>query len=466
MTYFLLSSWNTVLDYDENHAAVFARPINNDFPSIQIYIDGQKATLKKDDVENIDISSKGILVLGPESKIFDIKYTERPGPYISLRFNGFYVSVSSDGSTAVDKARGLNWETFRLVSLDEIRQLSHFLNNSWYLRAHETLISKEEIERKSEFTLGIKNIFDLKIDDIIIFLTESNLKEIKIYYDTWKIEFLDLFRPAVYYCSFGRPEGFDCLGISISSIRKYGKYTGEIKIISEKCIEYIQERIPEDIRYNVESVKYTALDNIDYMSARFDIEALSCIKDHQPVLYIDTDIIIKKPINEILVKILADKKSQIQVFRETSEIMSDIYWGKALFEDDHSPKIPEFGFSTGIMSFRNFMEISIFFESVREIIFRQSTIWGTRQIMRCYDQPVANYILGKFAIIGENILSQNTVNFNMHYNNTNEDEYNYYIDNIESIIVHFAGGVGAYDWKLGAMNKFMSRLESSSTSED
>ncbi|MBS1100600.1 hypothetical protein JK170_10125, partial [Gluconobacter sphaericus] len=98
-------------------------------------------------------------------------------------------------------------------------------------------------------------------------------------------------------------------------------------------------------------------------------------------------------------------------------------------------------------------------------IFRQSTIWGTRQIIRCFDQPVANYVLGKFASLGSELFSSAVINFDMEYNNSPEDKYKSYVDSINEVVIHFAGGVGAYDWKLEAMKRFLSRLEEGSSSD-
>lgn len=466
MVFFLLSSWNTVLDFDENNNNLVCREINNQSPSVTVEIKGTKAEIKINNVEPISVSEDMSLKPGMGSTIFDIKYPPRSGPYISLMFHGLYMSATSTGNVAVDKTRNFNWETFRIISQEDLNNLSHFLNNSWHIRSRKEIVSHHEISDEGDFTIRIGDFFSTNTEDLIEALRKSNPKEIILFHDVWKTEFLDLFRPAVYYCSFGRPEGFECLKMSISSLREYGKYSGEIKIFTEKDHEYIKDFLPNGTFDNIGIEKYTALDNVDYMSARFDTESLSSLSEYQPILYMDTDIIVKKPIEIVLNSILSDTIHQLQVFKEVDDITHDIYWGNELFDDDLASKKPNFGFSTGIIGFKNYQEVSEFFKTIREIIFRQSTIWGTRQIIRCFDQPVANYVLGKFASLGSELLSSTVINFDMKYNSSPDDKYQSYVDNINEVVVHFAGGVGAYDWKLEAMKRFLNRLEEGSSSDE
>ncbi|MBS1101129.1 hypothetical protein JK170_12955, partial [Gluconobacter sphaericus] len=216
MEFFLISSWNTILDFDENSNNLVCREINNKLPSVTVDVKDNKAEIKIHNAEPISVSEDMGLKSGLGSTVFDIKYPPRSGPYISLMFHGLYMSATSTGSVTVDKTRNFSWETFRIISKEDLNNLSHFLNNSWYIRSQKKIISHHEIAVSDDFTIQIGNFFSTNTEDLIEALAKSNPKEVILFHDVWKTEFLDLYKPAVYYCSFGRPEGFECLKMSIS----------------------------------------------------------------------------------------------------------------------------------------------------------------------------------------------------------------------------------------------------------
>ncbi|MFT9221505.1 hypothetical protein, partial [Gluconobacter oxydans] len=82
-----------------------------------------------------------------------------------------------------------------------------------------------------------------------------------------------------------------------------------------------------------------------------DTESISSLNEYQPILYMDTDIIVKNPIETVLRSIISDKIHQFQVFKEVDDVAHDIYWGNELFDDDPASEKPNFGFSTVIIGF-------------------------------------------------------------------------------------------------------------------
>jgi hypothetical protein len=463
--FFVMTFWGQFLNYSVEHDVVFTIPIPQSPPNLTVLIDNDHVEFQAhptpDECVPLRTYPDGLLrkSRSPGNSL-KIRPAEFAGPYVLFRHGGLFLSVDDGGKTSVSRPRGLSWETFRLLNEDEYDRLSYFLTNSWYIQSQRN-ISRFEIDKPAEaFTFHIAGL-RLPLETILECIPDSKSKEILIPYDTWILEKFTLFKPLVYYCSFGKEDGFLCLDIAIDTLRRHGAYDGDIKILSERSQEDLSHQYKSYSDDRVQVLEYIPLDVVDYMSARFDISSYEEFDQYQPILYLDTDTMIHAPLTDIFSQALHDKQTTIHVFNEFDEPWTADYWGRELFNDDPGAIPPTYGFTTGIMLYRNLACISASLKAVRDTIMRQSSVWGTRHMLRCYDQPVANYVMHKFESLDSALMTANTRNFDMRLNGADNDTYDAYVSSLGEPILHFAGGVGAYDWKVGAMRRYQAWLDRS-----
>src|ERR1700730_7627081 len=59
------------------------------------------------------------------------------------------------------------------------------------------------------------------------------------------------FNPLIYYCVHGDESYYDCLRISLSSLQKFGHFSGALGIASDRPPDQVIDYIPDGLRTNV-----------------------------------------------------------------------------------------------------------------------------------------------------------------------------------------------------------------------
>lgn len=460
--YYLLTSYGNILDYDDLTDKVFCRSISSKKPKLLLTIKENKSEfsfLSKDNLWSpLRVSLNGQL---ESSSLYEdniiINYTSANSYYRQFTMNGFFLSAQQDGKVDFTRMLAYEWETFRLINDDELEKLNFFYSSRWLIKSRKEIFDGKNIVFLDRFKIKIENII-LCIDDIIDSIKTYGYKNFFIY-NGWIPEQFIFYNPLVYYCCFGKEDGFKCLDISINSLRTHAKYEESIIILSERTKEDLKNNYSTIEDENVHVLKFTPLDHIDFMSARFDIKNYEKFSEYQPILYLDTDVIAQESLSEVFLEAISNMKNSIHVFSETDRPDDEQYWGKDLFHDDPNTHTPTYGFSTGLMLYRDLLSVGLLLTLIRETIFRQSRELKTRETIRCFDQPVANYILHKLGEPESKLLDENVKNFDMKFMDANKEDYKNYAKHISVPLLHFAGGVGAYEWKLNAMRRHAAWLE-------
>ncbi|NHN87051.1 hypothetical protein [Acetobacter conturbans] len=469
---YLLTYWGEILDYDWDKEEIRSRPFDGTPPHARVTISPTgKACFEVRSQNDNDtwLAAEPF----PDGKIHTSSHKRFPNtiqsipdhrhPEISFfRVNGLYLTTNEEGETQFRETRGITWESYFLLNEIRFAQLCFILGSHWYSPGQDRLISSKEIVLEKDMSIKLGKI-NTKIPEILEFLgNNTSSKEIRFSHDQWQQDCIILYRPLIYYCSFGKEDGFKCLAISIESLRHYGKYDGDIAVLTERSSPQIAEEY-RNITEESTLIPYLPLDSIDYMSARFDISSFNYFDNFQPILYLDTDVIIQNNINSILIDAIREKQKIFHVTKESSEPMEAPYYGRELFQEDETVKtFPSFGFTTGILMFRDKKSAEPALKQIRDVIILQGETFGARSHhMRCFDQPAANYVLHKLEQPDPEILTLNVCNFDMKQRHVSDNDLVEYAISIAAFpILHFAGGVGAYEWKLEAMVRYHNALKS------
>jgi predicted O-methyltransferase YrrM len=169
--------------------------------------------------------------------------------------------------------------------------------------------------------------------------------------------------------------------------------------------------------------------------ARLDIFELASTKNYDNILYLDTDILVCRPIQPLFELIQGDI---LYVGKEGDITDKDDYWGNSLFGDDELLHYQDTAaFSSGIMLFRHCAPIRNLFDDIKD------QIRNTTESYVCHDQPFIVYNAFKY-----NLYDNMTITpYIAEMARVNDHDTN-------CIIHHFAGNPGSTE-KLDNMRLFL-----------
>jgi hypothetical protein len=171
--------------------------------------------------------------------------------------------------------------------------------------------------------------------------------------------------------------------------------------------------------------------------ARLDLFDLDSTKRYKKILYLDTDILVKKKLGPIFDLVKEDK---LYVLKEGTITSDTNYWGKSLFGEEVHLYRDKSAFTSGILLFNNCDTMKTLFENIKKDIQKRP------ELCTFYDQPFIVYNAFKY-----NLYENTTLTKSFAVNNSQD------INSIYTIH-HFPGGVGRYDVKIERMTKFFNNL--------
>ena len=245
---------------------------------------------------------------------------------------------------------------------------------------------------------------------------------------------------AIFICVFLNNEYLKLLGLLLDSIYIFGELTKTDIII------YTTESFKTKIIY---TTAYKQLENIIYFKlntyttlydackARLDLFDFDISKNYKKFLYLDTDVIVKLPIEKLFDNILIE--NTLYALEEGS--IDGIWWGSKLFGNQIYNYEDKTAFSSGVLLFKNSKRIRELFNNVKSSMIENFEIFDT------YDQPYFVYNAKRYGLLNNKALKD-------YVTTTNYKIYSPYI------LIHFSGGVGEHIYKLQYMTNCMNELKS------
>lgn len=245
---------------------------------------------------------------------------------------------------------------------------------------------------------------------------------------------------AIIICIFCNEEYIKLLGLLLHSIYLFGelKKTDIIIYTSEK----FKEQIIKTTSYKqLETIIYFQTNNYttisDACKSRLDLFDFEISKNYEKFLYLDTDIIVKLPIETLFDNILTD--NMLYALGEGS--ITEIWWGKKLFGNQIYNYDDKSAFSSGVLLFKNSRKIRELFENIKLSMINNYEAFDT------FEQPYFVYNAKRYGLLNNTKLKD-------YVTTTNYEIYSPYI------IIHFSGGVGEHIYKLQFMTKCINELKS------
>ncbi len=226
-------------------------------------------------------------------------------------------------------------------------------------------------------------------------------------YDAWKILPLKLYRPLVYYAAFGSDDIFGCLRAAIVSLLDFGKWNHDIGILTRSEDLGKVNAVVADLGLGdrLHIITVAGADILDWCLARYRIDAGEIFATHQPILYLDVDVICDAPLDDFCLQLTHSRAIELLPEGRLDEGHPDSsgqWFGWRLMAADGLTFDPsESGFSSGILGFANKAIAEQAFSAILRSAYHYADQAGTRH---WYDQPFAGYVLRKSGLISGKLL--------------------------------------------------------------
>jgi len=243
----------------------------------------------------------------------------------------------------------------------------------------------------------------------------------------------------IFICVFHQTQYIDMLFLLLESIFIYGNLDETTHILIYTNTEF-KNRIQKSHLYN-NHIRFAINDTYQCIDssckARLDYFHLDDVKQYEKVLYLDTDILIKRDLN----KIFDICKKEILYTLEEGFIdhVSD-FWGRRLFGKESDLYTDKSAFTSGVLLFPNC-------ETIRDLFSIINThIQTLNDKSFFHDQPFFVYNAFKYQLYDNKVLKPYVVNLSKDIHS-------------DKTIHHFPGGPGIYGHKIDTMRSFLAQLK-------
>lgn len=258
------------------------------------------------------------------------------------------------------------------------------------------------------------------------------------------------FNPVIYFCVFGSDDYYECCQIAVTSLRRFGRYTGDIIIIADRTPEQVLSILPDDVRDRVLVRPVSGHEPLFERYKVFDHP----ISEYLPVMYLDTDIVVADDIRPLLKQ--AATRPGLHMYREAHEPLDDIkdtrwdidanWWGSWMIgRSDSLADLPFWRATSGIMIFNDLHLIQSLFENV----CMMARLTRRHEIDWFGDQPILNYLATQMEIIDISLLNGKSVN---------SAHADHFMARRKRFLMHVSIGVGKGYKKLPIMQELLRRL--------
>ena len=251
----------------------------------------------------------------------------------------------------------------------------------------------------------------------------------------------------IFLCVFFNEGYIKLLELLLESIYLYGNLLDNTEILIYTSTEFsdiIKKNtlLADKIIFHIND-NYNSLE--EACKSRYDFFIIPGIEKYQTVLYLDTDIIIKKDLNQIFDNVI--EREKIYVFEEGDISSHCDYWGHTLFTGEEIDKFEDkTAFTSGVILFRNCEVINTLFEKTKKDMIDREQHFST------IDQPFLIYNAMKYKLYDNKKLKDHVLDFRSVKNiNT--------INDSNKSLLHYISEVGKYQDKHTNMSKTIDILK-------
>lgn len=247
----------------------------------------------------------------------DIKFTFHNENCFSVQNrNNEYLTAFTDGEVKFHATKCSTWEKFYILDSDCQKFINYSIEKK-HKDARGNIIIENELfieNNKLLVTLGATIITPSYLPAGIFEKASNSIK----YKTLNQCTILNQKRKLIYFCVYGKDIFYDLLQLSLKSLIKFGKYTGDILIKTdniEKCQKLTEE-------FN-NKFYYSQIDSSLGIFNRYLLEE-EFLGNYDSIIYLDSDILTINDVNIYLNKFCED--ADFMVYIEENNKNIDDYW--------------------------------------------------------------------------------------------------------------------------------------------
>lgn len=309
---------------------------------------------------------------------------------LTLERDGAFLSAGATGGNVTwTTAAPDSWERLLPIAENEMGQLVALFSNDWILRSTRRLVHPWQIALAPDHALKLGELTVPLARNLPLIGTDFPFR-INLLVDGWRLEEIVLFKPLIYYAAYGAPAVHNQLFLSLASLHEFGRYTGDVHVLTDLTVERLREAVPAlpAERTTVQALRPT--DFTGYVASKY------CILEHrpawgfQPLCFLDPDIVINSNLRPMLIAMaLAD--SLTAPLEDVGPLRSWPPVGGSLLQRDGREARFARGFNAGTLGIPNLRAHETTLRLIRRIIENLLKQEG-RTSLEWVDQEVANYV--------------------------------------------------------------------------
>ena len=349
---------------------------------------------------------------------------------------------------------------FALVACDTVRLITCLLSQDWVDAAGPTLVARTEIAWRVGGGLRIAG------RDVTLAELEQAASvrpadagapgpdDIVLRCDGWRIRRLAAYRPLVYLVAFGAPAVFESARLAIGALFAHGAYGGDVLLVTDTAHAGFAVTLPKALRDRVGVAVVEAADMLDILLARYRLPELAVADRYQPILYLDTDVLVDRPIAPFLLSLPFSDRLHMASEGACLLTGAEDYHGRTLCEADPFRRMRrQPGFNSGIIGFANSRSVRRSFADIVQASHAYAASAERRMFFPAADQCMANYVLRRQGrVSGARLTRLVTFAPPASAAATGPEPRR------RTGFMHFCGGVGNAAPKLAAMRRYLRAL--------
>ncbi|GBQ71486.1 hypothetical protein AA103196_2789 [Ameyamaea chiangmaiensis NBRC 103196] len=297
------------------------------------------------------------------------------------------------------------WETFRLIPVHIAGLLCRLIDMKWSVNQAETTLSFSA--RRSTFSHLALGEYRVDLDAILDKMSRtSTIPKSFIFFDGWKPNKAVLINPAIVFVLFGYGRVLREFQVSTESLASLAHYDGDVIVISDLPEGHLRSLADPKIADRLHVVPMDGHDSADFLGARLSLFATDHLRQYQPIVYTDADIVFDRPLAPILIKGAHARFCSAQVEEHTDFKNSDSV-GAWLYRQDSFRSDDRHGFNSGILLVPNLDDHGASLAAAFRTLVNYAAEHGRRD-HPYFDQSVLNYVLYKLGDFSPSPVTEHT----------------------------------------------------------
>ncbi len=324
-----------------------------------------------------------------------------PDPTLDIvtiaRDDGKILSAGREGGvTAWTDSDPAEWERFLPLSERDLGQILQLYASTWIIRSTGSLVRGWDVSLSRTFNLRVGPI-EIPLNRNLPFEGRPWPFRITFLLEGWRVEELCLYRPMIFYAASTSPAVQAQLQQSVASLIQFGRYEGDVHVLTDMPHAELAATLPDLARDRLSVQSLGPQDFAGFVASKYGILDHAPAWEHQPLLYLDVDIVINAGLQPMLATIAASDR----IVAPAENVGPMRTWppvgGTLLQSDGHDSRFA-LGFNAGTLGIPNLPVHAGTLRLIRRTLSNILKARG-RDALPWVDQEVANYVSYRLACV-------------------------------------------------------------------